>query len=406
VRPLRLAYLTYFTVALPGSTLGLLWPSIRLGFHEPIAALGILLVFGVAASVVASAATGRILTWVRMGPLVALSTGLIALALTLEVLAPSLWVFAWGMVLFGIGFGTLDSALNVHAASNFGARDINWMHASYGLGATIGPLVVTAILSGGLTWRWAYGIMAATQAVLTCFFLLARHSWERSVSPQPAPRGVADEPPPERAPGSGQGKRPAGLVVGTLTFSAVETGIESGVGIWGYVFLTAGRGLPHDVAGVAVAAYWAMMFVGRAMLGPVAERVGPTRVLGAAVGGVAFGAGLMTVPGPAALGVIGMMILGLAAAPIFPLMTLTTAERLRITSVARTTQMVSLQVATSAIGAAALPAAMGLAIGALNARILAPLLLALSLAMWGAYVLLSRLTGGSGSGLAAEGPTV
>ena len=53
-------------------------------------------------------------------------------------------MFAWGIVLFGIGFGTLDSALNVHAASNFGAVDINWMHASYGLGATIGPLVVTA----------------------------------------------------------------------------------------------------------------------------------------------------------------------------------------------------------------------------------------------------------------------
>jgi fucose permease len=167
---------------------------------------------------------------------------------------------------------------------------------------------------------------------------------------------------------------------------------QSGVGIWGYVFLTAGRGLPHDVAGVAVAAYWAMMFVGRAMLGPVAERVGPTRVLGAAVGGVALGAALMTMPGPGALGVIGMMILGLAAAPIFPLMTLTTAKRLRTTSVARTTQMVSLQVATSAIGAAALPAGMGLAIGVLDARILAPLLLALSLAMWGVYALLSRLT--------------
>jgi MFS family permease len=149
-----------------------------------------------------------------------------------------------------------------------------------------------------------------------------------------------------------------------------------------------------------------MMFVGRAMLGPVAERVGPTRVLGAAVGGVVFGAAFMTVPGPAALGVIGMMILGLAAAPIFPLMTLTTAKRLRTTSVARTTQMVSLQVSTSAIGAAALPGAMGLAIGALNARILAPLLLALSLAMWGVYALLSRLTGGPASDLAAEGPAV
>ena len=208
MRPLRIAYLAYFTVALPGSTLGLLWPSIRLGFHEPIAALGILLVFGVAASVVASAVTGRILSSVRVGLLVALSTGLIALALTVEVLAPTLWVFVWGTVLFGVGFGTLDSALNVHAASNFGARDINWMHASYGLGATVGPLVVTAILSGGLTWRWAYGIMAATQAVLTCFFLLARQNWERSPSPLPAPRVVDDEPRPSapRGPVTGSGR--------------------------------------------------------------------------------------------------------------------------------------------------------------------------------------------------------
>ena len=37
------------------------------------------------------------------------------------------------------------AALNAHAARHFGARDINWMHASYGLGATIGPLLVTAL---------------------------------------------------------------------------------------------------------------------------------------------------------------------------------------------------------------------------------------------------------------------
>jgi fucose permease len=233
--------------------------------------------------------------------------------------------------------------------------------------------------------------MAVALAVLTWVFALLRRRWDepaRAVSPPPPAAEIAAKPLMSRV----RRRRPAAIVLSALTFTAVETGIESGAGIWGYIFLTAGRGLSHEVAGVAVAAYWAMMFVGRAMLGPVAERVGPTRVLGAAVGGVALGAALMTMPGPGALGVIGMMILGLAAAPIFPLMTLTTAKRLRTTSVARTTQMVSLQVATSAIGAAALPAGMGLAIGVLDARILAPLLLALSLAMWGVYALLSRLT--------------
>jgi MFS family permease len=130
VPALRLACLAYLSAALPGSTLGLLWPSMRLSFHEPVGALGFLLAFGITGSVIASAATGRMLSRVRTGPLLALATMLLALALAAEALAPSLWVFTGGIALFGLGFGAIDSALNAHAASHFGARDINWMHAS------------------------------------------------------------------------------------------------------------------------------------------------------------------------------------------------------------------------------------------------------------------------------------
>jgi MFS family permease len=164
-----LACLAYLSVALPGSTLGLLWPSMRLSLGQPVGALGILLVPGIAASVVSSAVTGRLR--VPAGPLVAGATLLIALALAAEALAPSMWVMIIGTVLFGIGFGALDTALNAHASRHFGARDINWMHASYGLGATIGPLLVTVLLAEGLGWRRTYGLMALVQAALACVFI-------------------------------------------------------------------------------------------------------------------------------------------------------------------------------------------------------------------------------------------
>ena len=45
----RLSCATYFSVALPSSTLGLLWPSIRVSFDQPVAALGFLLALGIAA---------------------------------------------------------------------------------------------------------------------------------------------------------------------------------------------------------------------------------------------------------------------------------------------------------------------------------------------------------------------
>jgi len=376
VPALLLACLAYLSVALPGSTLGLLWPSMRLSFGVPVGALGILLVFGITASVISSAAAGRVS--VRTGPLVAAGTMLVAVALAVEALAPSLWVMAIGTVLFGVGFGTIDTALNAHAARHFGARDINWMHASYGLGATIGPLLVTALLSCGLGWRRIYGLMALVLAALACVFTVRRRGWQESPH---VCRAAEDKPGPATA----RRKPPAAV---TLTFTAVETGIESGAGIWGYVFLTAGRGLAPETAGVAVSAYWAMMFAGRVVLGPVAQRLGPARVLAVAVAGIPAGAALMTAPGPGLLAVVGLMILGLAAAPVFPLLTLMTPQW--ADSATGATRMVSLQVAASAAGSAALPAGLGLAIGAIDARVLAPSLLVLGLAMGALYACLSR----------------
>jgi fucose permease len=269
-------------------------------------------------------------------------------------------------VLFGAGFGALDTALNAHAARHFGARDINWMHASYGLGATVGPLLVTALLAAGRSWRQAYGVMALVLVALAGVLVLARRGW-RVPDSVPDPRPASPPAPPASA-------------LGALTFTAVETGIESGAGVWGYLFLTAGRGLPPAAAGISVAAYRAMMCAGRVVLGPVAERLGPARVLATAVAGVPLGAALMVLPGPGALAVAGLMLLGLAAAPVFPLFTLTTG----------TTRMVSLQVAASAVGGAALPAGLGLLLGAAGPRLLAPALLVLGLAMGGLYAFIRR----------------
>ncbi len=407
--PFVLACLAYLSIALPSSTLGLLWPSMRVSFHQSVGALGVLLVFGVTASVLSSAATGRVLPRLGAGRVLASGTFLSGVALAIEAFAPSLWIMTAGTVVFGLGFGAMDSALNAYAASHFGARQINWMHASYGLGATIGPLLTTALLGSGLSWRWIYGSLAVAGVAIAGVFTVTRDHWPESAPPSPPggtpPRRRDREPGP---PGHTADQKPrATALLIAAAFAAVEAGIEAGAGIWGYIFLTAGRGLPHQAAGIVIAAYWATMFAGRAVLGPVAERLGPARVLTGAVIGVALSAALMTVPGPSGLAVAALVTLGLAAAPIFPLFTLTTARRagavprgdtgprdaaglsdaggLTDAGLRRTTRAVSFRVAASAAGNAALPAGMGLAIGAFHAGVLAPALLILSAAMCGLH---------------------
>jgi fucose permease len=377
--PFLLSCLTYLGAALPGSTLGMLWPSMRVSVREPVSALAVVLVVGVAAQVLSSAATSRVRTRLRQGTLLAVGTALMAGALALESTATALWVLAIGSAIFSAGFGFVNAALNVHAAARFGPRAITWMHASYGLGATLGPLLVTALLATGAGWRIAVISMSAILALIALVLTATPRTWETPSSPPSRE--------PKGAPPSGLRSDEAKLLVGRVCFIAVESGIEVAAGIWGYVFLTAGRGVPATVAGVAVSAYWAMMFAGRALLGPVAERAGASRVLAIAVAAVPAGALLMAVPGPAALAVAGMMLLGLAAAPVFPLLALTTADSVGEDGAA---MAVGLQSAASAIGSAALPSVIGLVIGAAGARSAGPALLVLGLAMCAVYGLALR----------------
>ena len=109
------------------------------------------------------------------------------------------------------------------------------MHASYGLGATIGPLLVTALLANEFGWRLTFAAFSVTLAAVSVVFGLARHRWGISLfaAPVHADLHTGQRERPRRR---GVVTWPSPVVVTALVFSAVETGVESGAGIWGYLF--------------------------------------------------------------------------------------------------------------------------------------------------------------------------
>ncbi|MFF2851642.1 MFS transporter [Streptomyces sp. NPDC058001] len=371
---LVLACLAYAGIALPDSVLGIAWPSMSTEFRQPVGALGLLLPFGIGAAVLSSALTGRLLNRVRMGRLLSCATALSALGLLGHSLAPSLWAVMAATVFLGLGFGAMDSALNVYAASHFGARHINWMHASYGLGAVVGPAAITMALSAGIGWRWTYAVLAAVLLALAATFARA---WR---TPMDVPRSVA-------APSSGT--RWSGYMITSLSAAvfAIHLGIEGGIGLWAYVYLTDGKGLTSWSAGLAVSAYWAVLCLGRLILGSIAERTGPAPVLRASVVGMTAAAALMTIPAPTSVAVAGMLLLAVAAAPMFPLLILTTADRVPPSDTHRT---IGIQIAASKLGATIFPALTGLLIQHTGPRILAPTLLTLTTLLATAFTLLTH----------------
>ena len=104
-----------------------------------------------------------------------------------------------GTVLFGLGlgFGAPDTARNTHAARHFGARDIAWMHASYGLRATAVPLPVTALLTAGRSWRQVYAAVELLLACLAAVLALASRGWQ-DAAPSAGPGPAKPPAPPPR----------------------------------------------------------------------------------------------------------------------------------------------------------------------------------------------------------------
>jgi fucose permease len=215
---------------------------------------------------------------------------------------------------FGYGVGMLESVLNAYLTQLPRAtRRLNQLHAFFGVGALIGPLLAAWMLR---SWPWpsVYLVIAVLIGPLLASVLL--------IFPKSAPPAVEATPVNEE-----QGHR--GLLRATVRdrsvvlaalFLAVYVGLEISVGNWGFSFLVDGRGQPQLLAGYAVSGYWLGLTVGRFVISRAASRIGlgEAGMMYACLTGIVAAIGLIwLVSVPAAAGAC-FALLGFFLGPIFP----------------------------------------------------------------------------------------
>lgn len=187
-----LAFIAFISLGLPDGVLGVAWPSVRGTFDRPLSHLGVLLAAGTGAYLVSSFLGGQFVRAVGVGKLLLASSLMVGVALAGMSLAPR-WP---AMVVFaafgGLGGGAIDAGINTFAASRFSPRVVNWLHACWGIGATTGPVLMTAVLARGLSWRVGYEVLAVILALLSLLFLFTLRLW--TIAPgQRGRRGRADD---------------------------------------------------------------------------------------------------------------------------------------------------------------------------------------------------------------------
>jgi fucose permease len=283
-------------------------------------------------------------------------------------------------VVAGYGSGIIESMLNTYLAGLPRATTLlNRLHAFFGIGALVGPLLATWMLRF-LPWTAVWLVLA-----LVCLPLLA--GFQLTIRPH-APAGAAAAPHAPPAPASGDGRMRGGLLTASRqpavllggVFLSVYVGLEISVGNWGFTFLVDGHGQGALLAGYTVSGYWLGLTLGRFLISPLAIRVGLTEIgmTFACLAGVTVAAMLTWALPGVAMASVSFVLLGFCLGPIFPT-TMAVAPRLTESRLVPTA--IGVLNGVSVVGGAVFPWLAGAIAESAGVWTLPPFALALALAL-------------------------
>jgi fucose permease len=376
-----LAYIAFISLGLPDGLIGVAWPSIRDGFRLEQGALGALFISSMVGYLTSSFLSGRLMARLGVGRLLSLSCILTGAGLLGYTLVPEWWMIVVLGVVAGLGAGAIDAGLNTYIAANHGEGLMQWLHAFFGVGVTLGPIIMTAGLNIFETWRLGYVIVGVAQIALGVSFGLTAAMWKSSEDSAAEKQKMTDYKTP-----IAETLRQPGAWISFLLFF-VYVGVELTLGHWAYTLLTEARGVAPDVAGLWAGSYWGSFTLGRLLAGWYTRHIGVRMLLLISMIGALIGALLVWWNPGETISIVGIVLIGFAIAPIFPGMVSETSLRVGVDHAANT---IGMQISAAGLGVAVIPALAGTLAQRISLEIIPPYLVSLIVALLVLYTLSLR----------------
>ncbi|KAK5660887.1 hypothetical protein OQA88_12259 [Cercophora sp. LCS_1] len=175
------------------------------------------------------------------------------------------------MLLTGFGNGIQDSAWNAWIGNMHQANELlGLLHGAYGLGATIGPLIGTAMVTkGNLQWYTFFYIMIGLDGL--ALILTTSAFWKATGKVHRAMHATLSE--------NGQRTTTRRVMREPITwllalFLLGYVGAEVSLGGWIVTFMLRVRHAEPFIAGLTVTFFWLGLTVGRVLLGFITGRIG------------------------------------------------------------------------------------------------------------------------------------
>lgn len=362
----RLAYSCLLMVGIHSGWIGPFLPQISHAAHLPIERAGLIVSAAAAGYFISVLIAGEInqrlsAQKILVGAMAFFTAGLTGLAV-----APGLAGLLCAGFLIGLANGGIDIGANALIAvlnRERLASALNYLHVLFGVGALLGPLIVSVAFASRVPYWWVFGAGA-----LVCAAIAFRLGVTPAIEVRTAP-----------APGDGfipMLSHPLIWAISGVMFLYV--GAEIGIGAWLFLYLRTAGALSPLLASSGVSLYWLGLVCGRAFGGRLGHRIALPQftMLASALSAAALVI-LIAAPTAGGLAASAVFLIGFGYGPVFPNMIAVGAARFP----AEVGRMTSIVVAGGALGGIVAPWIMGHAIADVSARASMEVALAATIAM-------------------------
>lgn len=320
---LLVIYLAFISLGLPDSILGSAWPVMQVDFKAPLNTAGYLFMTIAGGTIISSLVSGKVLKKFGTGKVTFVSVLMTAVALLGFYTAPSIvWLVVCAIPL-GLGAGAVDAGLNDYVATHYKAHHMSWLHCFWGIGATLGPIIMAQFISEQNSWRTGYLTIAFFQFALVIVLFLTLPLWSKvkrkSSTPVNKDLEAAENTFNKDVKDAAKPLQTKGVKLALVSF-LFYCGVEATIGLWGSSFLVNIKGLSAATAAGWVSFYYGGITVGRLITGFITFKINNRTLIRmgqivALIGGV-----ILVLPLPPIFSLIGFIIVGLGLAPIYPCM--------------------------------------------------------------------------------------
>lgn len=372
-------YATYISLGLPDSLLGVAWPQMVGEFQVPYSAVGIISMTIAICTVISSLQTIRITQKIGTGKLVLGSVMLTAIGLVGFAFTQNFFLLIVAALPLGFGAGAIDTSVNDYVAANLKAHHMNWLHAFWGVGATLGPIIMGVVLNNHFSWRNGYFIIGSIQLTLVFILFFSLPLWRQNQ------QKIAKKP-NESTISFGSVWKQTGVIFSLLSF-VFYVGLEGTIFLWGSSYLIEVKSLSAATASFIISIFFASITVGRIISGFITFWLSNQKLL--LFSEITLLIGIITVAiGRDSFLYGGFILIGLGCAAIFPTMIHETPRRFGDKN---SGAIIGFQVACGYIGITILPPLLGVLFQSFSMNLFPIFLVIFVLILFGATIVIEKV---------------